>query len=157
MASKPPCEWLIRLLGAVVGATLVRLFIPPVVRGFAFVIGLSVFLMWLLGDSHRGNRHLAEHLDRLEERKREYRRANEANRPSVQKAPAAHKKPSTPTPAGDPGSMTKGTDRSLQRNPPEESSIEAEKPVPFPLRVGGGVIYPEPTKENPHPYPIHTE
>ena len=157
MASKPPREWLVRLLGAAVGATLVRLFMPPVVRGYAFVIGLSAFLTWLWWDSHRSNRDLADHLNRLDERKREYRRAKEADRSSVQKAPAADKKPSTLTPADDSGSMTKGTDPSPQRNPPEEPSIEVEKPVPFPFRVGGGVIYPEPTKENPHPYPIHTE
>jgi hypothetical protein len=157
MASKPPREWLVRLLGAAVGATLARLFMPPEVRGLVFVIGIPAFLIWLWWDTHRSNRDLAEHLDRLQKRKREYRQAKEAARPFVQKARAADNKSSTPTPAGDSGSMSKGTDPSLQRNPPEEPSIEAEKPVPFPSRVGGGVIYPKPTEENPHPYPIHTE
>lgn len=88
MPSKPPREWLVRLLGAAVGATLARLFMPPEVRRFVFVIGIPAFLLWLWWDTRRTNRDLAEHLGRLEKRKREYRQAKEAARASVQKAPA---------------------------------------------------------------------
>ena len=91
MPTKRPRRWLLWLLEAAVGAALARFFMPPDVRRLLIVIGIPAFLIWLWWDSRRDNRDLADHLDRLETRKKEYRRAKQSA------AASAHRPPALPT------------------------------------------------------------
>jgi hypothetical protein len=79
-----PRTWLVRLFGLVFWIAVIRFFVPEKVRAVGFLVGLGAFVVWLIWDTRREKRELAQHLEKLEDRKRASRRAKEAARSGSQ-------------------------------------------------------------------------